>query len=227
MRATPSSQVLVPAAVAALDDLAVFLARAERASPAGAARLQVLGAAGAPVLAVSVAPLVTGTAEDAGMPVVVGMRVLPLAGVDGGSGVGLDATVALRALLDRLAHARATLPLPPERVLGAAWAGVSAPRGGWHPCGQVSVDRLRAVAADGARHVAAGRARASVWSRALPDGDGLPAGAALVSEVLGFLGVGAGADGGAPPAAVARSGPWWRLTTAGGHVLARRPSLLG
>lgn len=237
--AAPDPDVLVPATTAALDDLAVLLARAERASPTGAARLQVTGGPGGRVLAVSVAPLATVGAEDPGLPVVLGMRVLALADAEGDgaeAGVGgLDATVPLRALLDRLAHARSRLPLPPERVLGASWAGVSPPRQGWWSCGSLEVADLLAAAAAGARHVAAGQPRGAVWSRPLPGTDGLPAGAALAADVLGFLGSGEG--GGAPtaqqppatrlPATVSRSGPWWRLSTAGGHVLARRPSLLG
>ena len=216
MSADPA--VLVPAVPAALDDLAVLLARAERATPAGAARLQVLGEPDARVLVVGVAPLVTGSAEDAGLPVAVGMRVLALA--DGTGGAGLDATVPVRALLDRLARARSHLPLPPERVLGAAWAGLSPPRGPWREVASVASAELSAVAAAGARHVAAGAPRAGAWSRPVPGADGLPAAAALAAEVLGFL-----VD--APPTVpVARSGPWWRLSTRAGHVLVRRPSLL-
>ena len=217
--------VLVPAVPAALDDLAVLLARAERATPAGAARLQVLGAPGARVLVVGVAPLVTGSAEDAGLPVAVGMRVLALADDTGAAagpgGAGLDATVPVRALLDRLARARTRLPLPPERVLGAAWAGLSPPRGAWREAASVAGADLSSVAAAGARHVAAGAPRAGVWSRPVPGADGLPAAAALTAEVLGFL-----VDA-APTVPVARSGPWWRLSTRAGHVLVRRPSLLG
>lgn len=228
--AAPDPGVLVPSSTAALDDLAVLLARAERASPTGAARLQVTGGPGDRVLAVSVAPLATAGAEDAGLPVVLGMRVLALADAEGGDAGGLDATVPLRALLDRLAHARSRLPLPPERVLGASWAGVSAPRQGWWACGALEVAALLAAAAAGARHVAAGQQRGAVWSRPLPGTDGLPAGAALAADVLGFLGGSASGDapaGRQPPATVSRSGPWWRLSTPGGHVLARRPSLLG
>jgi hypothetical protein len=47
---------------------------------------------------------------------------------------------------------------------------------------------------------------------------GLPAGAALAADVLGFLDR-AEQPGGAP--VLARSGPWWRISTPVGHVLAR------
>ena len=206
----------------------MLLARAERATPAGAARLQVLGGPDARVLVVAVAPLVTGSAEDAGLPVAVGMRVLALAddtddagGAGGPGGAGLDATVPVRALLDRLARARTHLPVPPERVLGAAWAGLSPPRGAWREAASVASADLSSVAAAGARHVAAGAPRAGVWSRPVPGTDGLPAAAALAAEVLGFL---VGAPTTVP---VARSGPWWRLSTRAGHVLVRHPSLMG
>ena len=157
------------------------------------------------------------------------MRVLVLAGAASGdgepgagpAGAGLDATVPLRALLDRLAHARTHLPLPPERVVGAAWAGISPPRQGWLADGALALEGLRAAAAVGARRVAAGVPRTTVWSGGLGGADAMPLGAALVADVLGFL------VPGAPAGAVARCGPWWRLTTVGGHVLARRPLLLG
>jgi hypothetical protein len=64
--------------------------------------------------------------------------------------------------------------------------------------------------------------RARVWGRPLVDDDpataGLPAGVAYAAAALGFL-------DGDEPAAVFRCGPWWRMTTGRGHVLARRPAL--
>jgi hypothetical protein len=224
---------LVPSHPRALDDLATFLARARRADSGGAARLQALDLGGRWVLAVSVAPLGTG----AGLPVALGLRVLALE-----EPADVDATVPLTALLDRLARSREVLPVPPQRVLTAAWAGVSPPRAGWVPAGTAAASDLARAAADGAAHVGRGADRAAVWSAPVPGGPAgpggpggpaglagatgaagadarLPAGAALVADVLGFLPL----TGELP---LHRAGPWWRLSTPGGHVLARPARLL-
>lgn len=238
-----SERPLLPSHPRALDDLATYLSRAHRADPDGAARLQALDLGGRWVLAVTVCPIGSG----AGLPVALGMRVLALE-----DAADVDATVPLGALLDRLARDRAALPVPPVRVLTAAWAGVSAPRGGWVPVAPIGAAVLREAAAHGAQQVSRGADRAAVWSAPLVSSPGVPgpgvpdhgaqdappasagapgppAAAALTADVLGFL-IGAGSTGGADDSAdavaVARSGPWWRLSTAGGHVLARPPSPL-
>lgn len=227
-----STAALVPSHPRALDDLATYLARARRADPDGAARLQALDLGGRWVLAVTVAPLGSG----AGLPVVLGLRVLALE-----EPADVDATVSLTALLDRLAHERAVLPVPPGRVLTATWAGISPPRAGWVRVPAPTAAQLSRVAADGAAHVGRGADRGAVWSAPVPgtnpaSGDeadvadgpptarpgrqepGLPAGAALAADVLGFLDR-AEEPGGAP--VLARCGPWWRVSTPVGHVLAR------
>ena len=66
----------------------------------------------------------------------------------------------------------------------------------------------------GAPAVAALRAR--VWGRPVP-GTPLPSGAAFVAHALAFV---RETD---PPVGVFASGPWTRLTTPRGHVLARSP----
>ncbi len=232
-----SAAVLVPSHPRALDDLATYLSRAHRADPDGAARLQALDLGGRWVLTATVAPL--GSAP--GLPVVLGLRVLALE-----EPADVDATVTLAALLDRLAHERAVLPVPPGRVLTAAWAGISPPRAGWVRVPGPTAALLSRVAADGAAHVGRGADRAAVWSApvagtAADSGDdaagrdragtgaapgpGLPAGAALAADVLGFLDR-SDEPGGAP--VLARCGPWWRVSTPVGHVLARAAgSLLG
>ncbi len=250
MSAVGVSPRLVPVTSAALDDLAAFLERAVLADAGGAVRLQVLvGRAGTdgsprPVLAVTVAPLTAGARPPSRapgqpeVPIVLGMRFVALAGAAGAAeGEGLDATVPARGVLDRLARTRESLGVPPERVPGAPWAGLSPPRGGWAPSGSLRPAALVAAASRGADAVAAGQARGTVWSAELPGAGGAPSGAAFVAHVMGFLpdrvsGGRADADGpdvDGPDASdlpVLRSGAWWRLVAPGGHVVARRPAAL-
>lgn len=200
-----------------LADLVTFVARARRVDPDGAARL--LGAG--EVLAVYVSP-VHGT----GAPTVLGLRTLALAGPH-----RVDTVVPLTALGDRFARTTAgtEVPVPPMVATGAAWAGVSPPRGGWAPMGTVAASVLAAAARTGIEEVAAGagaaagapavaQLRAAVWGRAVPGTPDLPAGVAFAADALGFL-----AD---DDVTVFVSGPWWRATTGRGHVLARQPLLL-
>jgi hypothetical protein len=212
----------------ALADLATFAARARRADPDGVVRL----AAHGDVLVVSVSPV-----HGSGGPTVIGLRVVRLAVT-----AELDVVVALAAFAGALEDALAGvggedagggLVLPSEAGPGAAWTGTGPPQSGWTPVCRVSPEavgeRARAGIAEivagsppgsGAAAVAALRAR--VWGRPLvddlPELSGLPAGAAFVAEALGFV-----ADD--EPAVVYSSGPWWRVTTTRGHVLARRPAL--
>jgi hypothetical protein len=203
--------VLVPADPRALGDLATFVARAGRADPGGAARLLAHGT----VLAVSVSPL-----HGPGLPVVLGLRALALA-----SPSRVDTTVALAALAERLARSTDALPLPPVEVLTASWAGVSPPRSGWSPLPPVPAALLRERAAAGLARVAAGEARTAVWTEPLPGTTGATSALAWAAQVLGFLGP-ERAGAGDAEVAVARSGPWVRLSTPRGHVVAR-PPLLG
>lgn len=204
--------------VASLADLSTFVLRAHRADPGGAARLQAHGT----VLAVYVCPLSGG-----GGPTVLGLRTTALAETD----VVVDVVVPLAALADRLARPEngTDVPVPPGEV-GAAWAGVAPPRGGWEPAGTVAADVLVRAAEEGISEVAGGTPstsgapavaalRAGVWGRELP-GTRLPSGAAFVAHALAFV---REQD---PPVDVWANGPWIRLSTARGHVLARR-ALLG
>lgn len=216
----------MPADPRALADLAVLVARARRADPEGAARLVAVPAPdGGGVLAVSVSPL-----HGPGLPTVLGMRALALRGP-----ARLDVTVALAALAERLARTMHVLPVPPVQVLTASWPGLAPPRGGWQALEPVAAHQLRAAAAEGAAQVAAGAPRTSVWTRPLAGQAGAAGGTtalALAADVLGFLpgeGAPSGSGGAAAPGgevAAARSGPWVRLSTARGHVLARPPMLL-
>ncbi len=209
-----------------LGDLATFVARAKRVDPDGAARLVGHG----DVLAVYVSPIHGG-----GGPTVLGLRTLALA-----APTDLDVTVPLAALTDRFARpadgAAPEGPVPlavPPAPVAAPWAGVTPPRTGWTAVGLVESATLRQVAAGGIAEVALGmpdvagaaavaRLRAGVWGRPLfgaGGGPDVPAGVAYAADALGFVTEG-------EPAALYSSGPWWRLTTSRGHVLARRPALL-
>lgn len=198
--------------VASLADLSTYVLRASRADPGGAARVR----AHADVLAVYVCPL-TG----AGGPTVLGLRTTALA-----QPIELDVVVPLAALADRLARPEngTDVPVPPTEV-AVAWAGVAPPRTGWEPVGGIDPAALLRAAEDGIAEVAAGTPstsggpavaalRARVWGRPVP-GSGLPAGAAFVAHALAFV---RETD---PPVDVLVRGPWTRLSTARGHVLAR------
>ena len=215
-----SEQLLVPAA--ALADLATYVGRARRVDPDGAVRLVGVGTA----LAVYVSPVHGG-----GGPTVLGLRVLPLADPS-----DVDTTVALAAVTDRLAHLTTAvtapadepvaLSVPPVHVTDAGWAGVSPPRGGWEPVDAVARPVLDTAVRAGAQEIADGapegsgasavaRLRALVWGRDVPGHPGLPAGAAFAADALGFL----GPESDDVP--VLARGPWRRLSTPRGHVLAR------
>jgi hypothetical protein len=140
-----------------------------------------------------------------------------------------DTVVPIRSLLDRLErHADSDTPsfTLPSAVNTVTWAGISPPRGGWlrrEPLDSVVVDGIaRAGVKEIAEAVPTGtgeqlvhRARAAVWSRAMPDSDGIPAGAAFALYSLGFLYP-------LDPVFVFEVGTWQRLTTRRGHVLVRQ-----
>ena len=192
-------------------DLRTFVSRAQRLDGAGAARVVGVGTA----LAVYVAAM-----HGNGLPTVLGLRVPALAVPDQG-----DVVVPLVALADRLARAEngTVLPMPPQQVR-AAWAGALPPRTGWLPEEPLAAVDLVRTAEEGIAEVAslgalrgpsAANLRSRVWGRDLADAPGVPAGAAFALVAFGF-----GATG-----VVQRfsCGPWTRLTTPSGHVLARRP----
>jgi hypothetical protein len=208
-----------------LADLRHFVARAARVDADGAARLVAQG----DVLAMYVAPL-----YGSGGPTVLGLRVLRLAGPG-----DADLTTPLSVLADRLdeldgpgpaGELLLDLSLPRAAPAAAGWAGVSPPRQGWQPVGMIETADLRAAVAAGIAEVVAGTPptaggaqvaalRARVWGR--PLGELLPtvpSGVAFAADALAFL-------DDAEAAALYRCGPWHRLTTSRGHVLARAPML--
>lgn len=138
---------------------------------------------------------------------------------------GIDVTVQVRALLDRLARVgRADESLDvPEVVVAAAWAGVLPPIGGWKAEGMVDAQSLVNVAQQGAARVAellpdqpgdalVRTVRGQVWGvEVLP---GVPAGAAFAADALGFL-----RD--ETYASLATSHTWVKLSTGRGQVLVR------
>lgn len=208
-----------------LADLGVFFSRAKRLDPDGAVRLQGHGA----TLSVTVAPLHSGGLTGTTVPTVLGIRIL-----EATAATSLDAVVPLAAMSDRIARASSAgqlaLPLPPQAV-SASWAGVSPPKGGWERIAPVSAGKLRDAAEAGIAAIAdalperpgalvTAGVRASVWGSGLVLGlggtvDKIPLGAAFAAEGLGFLPGRVGAVG------IFASGPWARLSTPAGHVLAR------
>ena len=113
----------------------------------------------------------------------------------------------------------------PETGRTASWAGISPPRTGWTPAGDVAASALAVRAQGGIAAVAqalpsdAGEevvrtVRAAVWGVEDDDIGGLPQGVAFAAFALGFI-------AGEETAAIRRSGPWTRVSLHRGHVLAR------
>ncbi|QYF89981.1 MULTISPECIES: hypothetical protein [Arthrobacter] len=201
-----------------LADLRTFATRAKTIDD-GAIRLQASG----PVLAAYVCVLRPRLLGES-TPTILGLRTMALA-----KPADADVTVALSAVLDRLARAGEhdiELALPPVAV-NESWAGIGAPRSGWELLGELPDAAMRQAAEAGISEVAAimpdkpgalivNNARATVWGRELPGTGGLPAGAAFAALTLGFL-----ADG---EQKLYRAGRWYRLSGPRGHVLARTGS---
>jgi hypothetical protein len=198
-----------------LADLGTFLARAGRANPDGAVRLQVLGG-----LLVTTVAVIQGSGL-LGEGTVLGMRVVRVAGAD-----ELDTTVSFAAVNDRLARdgAGAVLSVPPTTVR-APWSGLTPPRDGWEPVGQLDGAVVDSIAREGISQVAKGTPegagghavdalRRRVWARMSETVPPIPAGLAFGAHVLGFTVPG-------QPASVAAQGRWTRLSTSRGHVLVR------
>ncbi|WP_350002514.1 hypothetical protein [Pseudarthrobacter sp. WHRI 8279] len=200
-----------------LADLKTFATRA-KAIDDGAIRLQAAGSVLAAYVCV-LRPRLLGEST----PTILGLRTMALAEPS-----ATDVTVALSAVLDRLARAGQDdieLPVPPSTIT-ESWTGVGAPRSGWELIGSRSDAGLREAAEAGIAEVAGivpdkpgalivNNARSAVWGREL-DESGLPAGAAFAALALGFL-----ADG---DQKLYRAGRWFRLTGTRGHVLTRTGS---
>ncbi|WP_374927733.1 hypothetical protein [Kytococcus sedentarius] len=199
---------------AELDDLAVLTGRAKRLDAEGAMRLQCADGHLATWVCVVQGAGVLGDGTVLGLRVARASATAPV-----------DTVVPLAAVTDRLAARGADttdFSVPPSEVR-AGWASISPPRGGWEPVARIDEGDLAAVARAGIEEVTAGAPEGSgaaavadlrrrVWATGV--GVGWPRGLAFGAHALGFLG-----DG--PEAVLWRVGPWWRLSTERGHVLAR------
>ena len=210
-----------------LDDLQVYLARAQRVED-GSVRL--IGGSG--VLAVYAAVLYpVGLLDE--VPTVLGLRTFALTSRD-----EFDAVVPIRSLLTRVERGQqqaveaiaagrddaVAIGLPME-VHTATWAAISPPRGGWRGVPPIESALLEGIAKAGIAEIAEAvpdavgesivrRVRAEVWGREIPGFEHIPAGAAFAALSLGFLGDDA--------ARVYETGPWTRITTDRGHTLVKR-----
>lgn len=198
-----------------LADLGTFLARAGRANPGGAVRLQVVGD-----LLVATVAVIEGSGL-LGEGTVLGMRIVRVAEAQ-----PLDTTVSFASVNDRLARdlAGTTFSVPPTTVR-APWSGLTPPRDGWEPVGQLDGSALDSIARQGISQVAEGSPegagghavealRRRTWAVMSDTVPPIPAGLAFGAHVLGFTVAG-------QPASVAAQGRWTRLSTCRGHVLAR------
>lgn len=198
-----------------LADLGTYLGRASRANPEGAVRLQVLGH-----LLVTTVAVIEGTGLM-GEGTVLGMRVVTVAPSD-----DIDATVSFASVNDRLAREGngAVLSVPPTTVR-APWSGLTPPRDGWEPVGQIDGDVIDSIARQGISQVAEGTPenagghavdslRRRTWGAMSDTVPPIAAGLAFGAHVLGFTSAGESAS-------IAAHGRWTRLSTSRGHVLVR------
>lgn len=205
----------------AVDDFATFVARAAKAQPNGAVRLQVLDG----LLVTTVSVLDGGGLLRDGL--VLGVRVSPIR-YAAGPGAATDVTVSFASLTDRLARrlaASTRLSVPPVTV-HVPWGGLTPPRDGWERVGVLAVDEVSRIAGEGisqlAQEVGSGRGghvvearRQSVWGAMSDTRPPIVAGLAFGAHVLGFV---SDED---DEAVVTTAGRWTRLSTRRGHVLAR------
>jgi len=212
-----SDRLLLADPESAID--ALTFARRASTLAEDAVRLQAVGG----VLAMTAAPLAPKGLGDA-TPTVLAMRTL-----HADPELVCDVVVAASALEISRSDPRA-LALP-ATGLSPAWAGISAPRGGWMEQPELDAATLAAKAQGGIAQVAeavptdAGEdvvraVRARVWGDHDEELAGLPLGVAFAAVALGFI-------SGAEPVRVRVSGPWTRLTLTRGHVLVRGPLATG
>ncbi|KRA23238.1 hypothetical protein ASD65_01505 [Microbacterium sp. Root61] len=212
-----SDRLLLADADSAVD--ALTFARRASLLAEDAVRLQASGG----VLAMTAAPLAPKGLGDS-TPTVLGMRTLH---ADPELVCDVVVTASTLAASD---DDRRALVLP-ATGLAPAWAGISAPRGGWADRPDLDAATLAAKAQHGIAQVAetvptdAGEdvvraVRARVWGENDDDLAGLPLGVAFAAFALGFI-------SGAEPVRVRVSGPWTRLSLSRGHVLVRGPLATG
>lgn len=207
----------------ALDDLSTYLSRAGRVED-GSVRL--IATSG--VLAVYVAIFYPSGLLDES-PTVLGLRTFALPEKE-----TFDAVVPVGSLLQRLTNKKtevtdASAPVTvnlPMQVHTVSWAAISPPRGGWTPLPGTTSRLLDEVARAGIDAVAGAiptgigeqivhRVRSEVWGQPIRGLEHVPAGAGFAALSLGFL-------SGDEDVQIFETGPWTRLTTKRGHVLAKR-----
>lgn len=140
----------------------------------------------------------------------------------------LDATVSAGELLEGVDEPSESVKVPSE-VTGPSWAGLLPPRGGWQPHAELRPGTVREAAAGVIaefrertdRLAPEQRTRAAldglaeeIWGRRL-NGTGLPLRAVHAAHALGFL------RDESEPVALYGTGPWLRLRTVYGSVIAR------
>lgn len=196
-------------------DLATYLARARKVDDAADVRLQAVGE----VLAAWTCVLPGHGLGSTGL--VLGLRTFALA-----ERAMSDRTVPIGAVTDRLARGGTEIPEPPM-TSHPTWRALSPPRSGWEPVGTVADAELRSVARAGIAEVAEGAPdgsgsaavadlRARVWDRSMGTVPPIPSGTAFGLHVLGFL-----RPEEAAVATVHAHGPWTRVATDRGFVIAR------
>lgn len=180
------------------------------------------------VLATSVSVMHPAGLGD-GVPIVIGLRTFALE-FSSAERFEVDSVFEMDAITDRTQRMISTgsreLTLPPVAI-SVNWTAMNAPRSGWAPAAVVDDADIRKIARDGITRVGEGlpsnpgapllsQVRSAVWGEQLGDAEQVefPAGATLAAHSLGFL---------LPrgETTVSTSSGWVRLTSAGGHVLAR------
>ncbi|MDN6521165.1 MAG: hypothetical protein L0K46_09450, partial [Yaniella sp.] len=215
--------VLPFATLNAVKDLQSFVTRAKTLDTTGV-RFHVSG----DVLAVSVSVMHPGGLGDK-VPMVVGMRTLAL-DFTGIERFTMDSVFEMDAITDRtnrmISQGSTQFVLPPREIT-VMWSAMNAPRSGWMAKAVVDDFEIRKIARNGISRVgemlpenAGGpvlaRVRADVWAETIGDPAQVefPAGATLGANSLGFL---------APRGETTESpsANWIRLSSAGGHGIAR------
>lgn len=207
----------------AVKDLQSFVTRAKTLDTTGV-RFVVSG----DVLAASVSVMHPAGLGD-GVPIVIGLRTFAL-DFAGHERFELDSVFDMDAVTDRthrmISSGSQEFALPPSEI-SVTWTAMNAPRSGWAAAAVVDDAEIRKVARTGISQVGEGlptnpgapllaQVRSAVWGEQIGDPGQVefPAGATLGAHSLGFL---------LPrgETTVSTSGGWVRLSSTGGHVLAR------
>ncbi|MGB3413923.1 MAG: hypothetical protein WBA28_04315, partial [Microbacteriaceae bacterium] len=164
---------------------------------------------------------------------VLGVRTFPLAEI-----AELDIVVKQRAILDRIArldaegeHPRTELAIPAEAVM-VSWGGVTPPRAGWRRVLDIQPAALKQIAEEGIAEIAevipgelgearVRKVRGEVWGRNVADRLGLSEDMALCAGI-GFAALSLGFLDKTERLTVFENGPWLRVSSPYGDVLARK-----